>query len=72
MVIQDSTDRREATAFRAHFPPQGVCGNLINAFKFLENQQKDGDSPVKMVVHGFPEKKSAQNTSGRAQKGSSW
>ena len=39
LVMQDSTDHREATVFRAHAAPHGVCDNLINA-----------DSPVKMVV----------------------
>ena len=27
--------------------------DLINALKLLANQQKDGDSPVKMVVTGL-------------------
>ena len=46
LVIQDSTDRGEATVFGAHAAPQGVCNNLINALKLVANQQKDGDSPV--------------------------
>ena len=71
---QDSTDRREAKVFRAHAARQGVCDNLINALRLLANQQKDGDSPVEMVVLDFQEKsrltkvgkKSAQYN-GRAQ-----
>ena len=58
---QDSTDRREAKVFRAHASPQGVCDNLINALMLLANQQKDGDSPVKMVVQGLSTEKSAQD-----------
>ena len=32
------------------------CGNLINSLKLLANQQKDGDSTVKMVVRGLQER----------------
>ena len=32
---------------------KGMCDNLSNALKLLANQQKDGDSPVKMVVQGL-------------------
>ena len=42
--------------FGAHAAPQGMCDNVINALKLLANQQKDGDSPVKMVVPDLPEK----------------
>ena len=35
LVIQDSTDHREAMVFRAHTAPQGTCDNLINALKLL-------------------------------------
>ena len=41
---------------RAHAAPNGVCDNLINAVKLLASPQKDGDSPVKMVVQGPLEK----------------
>ena len=57
----------EKQVFRAHAAPQGVCDNLINALKLLANQQTYGDGPVKMVVPGLLEKKSAQNN-GQAQK----
>ena len=33
-----------------------MCDNLINALKLLANQQKDGDSPVEMVVQGLQER----------------
>ena len=46
LVIQESTDPREAKVFQAHAAPQGVCDNLIHALKLLTNQQKDGDGPV--------------------------
>ena len=42
--------------FRAHAAPHGVCDNLISALKLLPNQQKDGNSPVRMIVPGFLEK----------------
>ena len=47
---KDSMDSREARVFRAHAAPQGICDNLIHALKLLADQQKDGDSSVKMVV----------------------
>ena len=50
LVMQDSTDRREAKAFRAHAAPHGVCDNLINALKLLANQHQDSDSPVRVLV----------------------
>ena len=56
LVIQDSTDQREAKVFRAHAAPQGTCDNLINALKFLTNQQKAGDSPVVTIVPGLLER----------------
>ena len=56
LVIQSGTDFRDAKVFRAHAAPQGMCENLIDALKLLTNQQKDGDSPVKMVVQGLQER----------------
>ena len=53
MVIQYSTDHRGAKVFRAHLAPQGMCDNLTSALKLLSNQQKDGDSPVRMIVPGL-------------------
>ena len=41
---------------RQHGPPHGVCGSLISALKLLANQQKYGDSPVKMVVQSYQER----------------
>ena len=49
-VIQDRMKRRHAKKFGAHMAPQGMCDNLIDALKLLANQQKDGDSPVKMFL----------------------
>ena len=56
LVIQDSTDSREAKVFRAHAAPQGMCDNLINALELLTSQQKDGDSPVGYFVAGLLER----------------
>ena len=53
--MQDSTDRRDAKVFRAHAAPQGVCDILVKAPKLLVNQQKDVESPDKMVVQGLQE-----------------
>ena len=30
--------------------PLGLCGNLVNALKLLENQLKDGDSPTRSII----------------------
>ena len=54
LVIQDSTDHRNAKVFRAHAAPQGMWENLINAPKLLANQKKDGGSPIRMIVPGLP------------------
>ena len=43
----------EKQTFFEHGAPQGVCDTLINALKLLANQQKDGDSPVKMLEQGL-------------------
>ena len=56
LVIQDCTDRREATVFRAHAAPHGVCGNLVNALQLLANQQQGGDSLVEVPVEGLQER----------------
>ena len=56
LVIQDGTDNRNAEVFRAHAAPQGMCDSLGNALKLVANQQKDGDSPVGMIVPGLLEK----------------
>ena len=39
-----------------HAAPRGVCDNLIAALKLLANQQKDGDSHVKVLVEGLQER----------------
>ena len=53
--MRDSTDRRETSVFRARSASRNVrqpdqCAQL------LVDQQKDGDSPVKMVVQGLQER----------------
>ena len=56
LATPDSMKCQEAKVFRAHTLPQGVCDNLINALKLQANQQKYGDSPVKMVAQGLQER----------------
>ena len=47
--------------FSGSLPPQGTCEMLVNALKLLANQQRDGGSPVNMVVQGRFRDKSAQD-----------
>ena len=56
LVIQDSTDPREAKVFGAHAAPQGMCDNLINSLMLLANQEKDGDCPVEHIATSLSEK----------------
>ena len=60
LVIQESTDRREAKVFRARAPPHGVCDNLIHALKLLAKQYHDGDSPVRVLVESLQERSRLQ------------
>ena len=53
LVMQDSTDRREATVFRAHVAPHEVCDKLIKALEHLANQYQDG---VRVLVKGLHER----------------
>ena len=50
LVVQTSEIINEAKVFNAHAVPQGLCGNLIDALKFLANQQEDGDGPIQNIV----------------------
>ena len=43
----------ERKVLKAHAAPLGLCDNLINALKLVENQQKDGDSPIQSIVTGL-------------------
>ena len=63
-AVQDSTDPREATVFRAHAAPQGTCEQLNNALNLLTNQQKDGDSPVGKIVTGLWERSRSRTMDG--------
>ena len=56
LIVQDSTDRSEAKVFRAHVPHKGVCENLMNADKFLANQQIKSDSLAEVPVQGLQER----------------
>ena len=48
--VPEDINRRNAKVFRAHAAPQGMCDNLISCAQAHGNQQKNGDSPVKMMV----------------------
>ena len=54
--MQDSTDHREAKAFRARAAPQGTYDNLINTLRLLANPHKDGDTPVGKIGTGLLER----------------
>ena len=41
------------------------CDNLINALTLVANQQKNGDSPVKMVVQGLHDRSRLKMMDGR-------
>ena len=63
LVVQDDTGHCNAKVFRARAAPQGMCDNLINVFKLLANEQKDGDS-VRMIVPGLPKKSRRKSVDG--------
>ena len=41
----------QANVFNARAVPQGLCENLMNALKLLANQQKDGESQSRVLLH---------------------
>ena len=43
LVVQTGRSFEQAKVFKAHAVPQRLCVNLINALKFLANQQEDRD-----------------------------
>ena len=45
----------QATVFKAHAVPQGLCGKLNNALKLLANQQEVGDGFIQNIVTNFYE-----------------
>ena len=50
LVTQRSPNANDAKVLKAHAAPLGLCDNLVNALKFLANQQEDGDSPIESIV----------------------
>ena len=57
LVIQDSTDRREAQVLRAHAAPQGVCAtNWSMRSSSWPTSINMATSPVKMVVQNLQER----------------
>ena len=51
--VQLGGNANEAKVFKAHAAPVELCGNLSNTVKLLANQQKDGDSPIQIIVTGL-------------------
>ena len=54
--MQTGESASQAKIFRAHAVPQGLCENLINALKFLANEQEDGGSAIDSIATGFCER----------------
>ena len=50
LVVQTIDSIDQAKVFNAHAVPQGLCANLINAWKLLANQQEDGDGLLQNIV----------------------
>ena len=53
--MQTGESVNQARVFRAHVVPQGFYANLINALKFLANQQEDGDGLIQNIVTNLGE-----------------
>ena len=56
LMVQLGVNANEAKVFKAHTAPLGLCDILINALNPLANQQKDGDSPIQIIVTGLHER----------------
>ena len=50
LVVLTGDSIEQATVFKAHAAPQGLCANLVNALILLANQQEDGDGLVQNIV----------------------
>ena len=50
LVVQTGDSIEQAKVFKAQAVPQGLCANLINAFKLWANQQEDGDGFLQSFV----------------------
>ena len=48
--MQTGESFEQVQGFKAHAVPQGLCANLINALKLLENQQENGDGLLQNIV----------------------
>ena len=55
-MVQLGVHATETKVFKSYAAPLGLCDNLINALKFLANQQNDGDSPMQSIVAGLHER----------------
>ena len=67
LVMQDSTDRREATVFGVHAAPDGVCENLVNALRLLASQHQDGEVKYNFIKTTFIKKNSSKSNSVKNQ-----
>ena len=56
LVVQTGARVSQAKVFKAHAVPQGLCENLINALNLLANQQRDGASPMQIIITGLCER----------------
>ena len=55
VVVQTVESIDQAKVFKAHAVRQGLCANLIDALKFLANQQEDGDGLIQNIVANLGE-----------------
>ena len=64
LIVQTGESVNQAKVFRAHAVPQGLCGNLIDALKFLAKQQEDGDGVIQNIVTNLGEESREELTNG--------
>ena len=48
--MQTGENLKQAKVFKAHVVPHGLCAYLVNALKWLANQQEDGDILLQNIV----------------------
>ena len=68
LVIQDSTDRREAKVFRTHVAPQGVCDNLIMRSSSRQTSRNVVTAQSRWWHRGFQENSRLKTMDGEAVK----
>ena len=65
LVVQLRVNANEVEVYKAHASLLEFCDNLINAFKLLANQQKDGDSRIQSFVAGLHERSRSRSFTGK-------